>query len=139
MLEFLKLHCALTREFLGLALHFPAGLVLDMVLTEYGFAIFVNLNLEMGWAQILQIIIIIFFFQFWATWKKFSRGLISFEKSVTKMTQTCGGRNGRIDWLYLSFNPFSVIPKPKKRFRLTNRSFTRPAFTLYYIVVVSLQ
>ena len=67
MLEFLKLHCALTREFLGLALHFPAGLVLDMVLTEYGFAIFVNLNLEMGWAQILQIIIIIFF-QFWATW-----------------------------------------------------------------------
>ena len=61
MLEFLKLHCALTREFLGLALHFPAGLVLDMVLTEYGFAIFVNLNLEMGWAQILLIIIILFF------------------------------------------------------------------------------
>ena len=97
-----------------MALHFPAGLVLDMVLTEYGFAIFGNLNLEMGWAQILQIIIYLFFFNFEQLEKIPSRGLISFEKSVTKMTQTCGGRNGRIDWLYLSFNPFFSYPKTEK-------------------------
>ena len=63
-----------------MALHFPAGLVLDMVLTEYGFAIFGNLNLEMGWAQILLIIIILFFFNFEQLEKIPSRGLISFEK-----------------------------------------------------------